>query len=68
MTSLAVVVLAAGQGVRMKSNKQKILHEVGGQPMIAHVFSAAETIADMVPAVVVGPGADEVRELFGRRA
>ncbi len=67
MTSLAVVILAAGQGVRMKSNKQKILHEVGGQPMVAHVISAAETIADLVPIVVVGPGADGVRELLGRR-
>ena len=68
MTSLAVVVLAAGQGVRMKSNIQKILHEVGGQPMVAHVFSAAESIVDMVPVVVVGPDTDEVRELLGSRA
>ena len=39
--SLVIVILAAGQGTRMKSNKQKILHDVGGKPMVAHVFEAA---------------------------
>lgn len=68
MTSLAVIILAAGQGVRMKSDKQKILHQVGGRPMVAHVFAAAEKIADAKPAVVIGPGADDVRDLFGDRA
>jgi len=38
---LTVVLLAAGQGTRMNSRKQKILHEVGGRPMVLHAFLAA---------------------------
>ena len=52
----------------MKSRKQKILHEVGGRPMVAHVFEAAETLAYRPPVLVVGPGEDGVRALFGERA
>jgi bifunctional UDP-N-acetylglucosamine pyrophosphorylase/glucosamine-1-phosphate N-acetyltransferase len=66
--TLAIVLLAAGHGTRMKSKKQKILHEVGGKPMMAHVFEAAEKVANGLPVLVVGPGADGVRELVGDRA
>jgi len=66
--TLAVVILAAGQGTRMNSKTQKILHEVGGKPMVQHVFDAAETIADLPPVVVVGPGEKGVGALFGNRA
>lgn len=70
---IAVVLLAAGQGVRMNSNKQKILHEVGGRPMVLHAFLAAEAVADLPPVLVVGPVAGEpgdsgVRALIGDRA
>jgi bifunctional UDP-N-acetylglucosamine pyrophosphorylase/glucosamine-1-phosphate N-acetyltransferase len=68
MTSLAVIILAAGQGTRMKSKKQKILHEVGGRPMVAHVLEAAEAVAIIPPLLVVAPGEDGMRELFGDRA
>ena len=44
---LAVVILAAGQGTRMNSNRQKILHDVGGKPMVAHVYEAAVAVADL---------------------
>lgn len=66
--SLAIVLLAAGKGTRMNSKKQKILHEVGGKPMIMHVFAAAETAADLPPVLVVGPDEDGVQALIGRRA
>ncbi|MFN2106248.1 MAG: NTP transferase domain-containing protein [Candidatus Promineifilaceae bacterium] len=66
--TLAVVILAAGQGTRMKSKTQKILHEVGGKPMVQHVFDAAESIADLPPVVVVGRGEKGVGALFGNRA
>jgi bifunctional UDP-N-acetylglucosamine pyrophosphorylase/glucosamine-1-phosphate N-acetyltransferase len=66
--SLAVVILAAGQGTRMKSKTQKILHEVGGKPMVQHVFEEAESIADLPPILVVGPGEENVGPLFGDRA
>ncbi|MCP4356578.1 MAG: NTP transferase domain-containing protein [Chloroflexi bacterium] len=66
--TLAIVLLAAGKGTRMNSKTQKILHEVGGKPMVAHIFEAAEAAADLPPVLVVGPGAGGVRALFGERA
>ncbi len=66
--SLAVVILAAGQGTRMNSKTQKILHFVGGKPMVQHVFEAADAVADLPPLLVVGPGEDGVGALFGDRA
>ena len=68
MTKLAVILLAAGQGTRMKSKTQKILHEVGGKPMVMHIFEAANTVADVPPVLVVGKGADGVQTLIGSRA
>lgn len=65
---IAVVILAAGQGVRMNSRKQKILHEVGGRPMVLHAFLAAEAAADLPPVLVVGPDETGVRDLIGDRA
>lgn len=62
--TLAVVILAAGQGTRMKSQKQKILHEVGGKPMVQHVFEAALAVASAPPVLVVGPGESGVKSLF----
>jgi len=58
------VVLAAGQGVRMKSDKPKVLHELSGLPMLAFVLEALARadLTDIV--VVVGYHADEVRQAF----
>lgn len=66
--TLAIVILAAGQGTRMKSKKQKILHEVGGKPMVQHAFTAATAVADRPPLLVVGPGEEGVRRLLGATA
>ncbi len=63
--TLAVVILAAGQGTRMQSRKQKILHEVGGLPMVVHSFRAAAAVADQLPVLVVGPGEGGVAALLG---
>jgi bifunctional UDP-N-acetylglucosamine pyrophosphorylase / glucosamine-1-phosphate N-acetyltransferase len=57
-TCLAVV-LAAGEGTRMRSSRPKVLHEIGGRSLIAHVLSAAGAIGGRT-AVVVGPGQDAV--------
>lgn len=65
--TLAVVILAAGQGTRMNSSKQKILHEVGGRPMVLHAFLAAAAVADLPPVLVVAPGETGVEELIGER-
>ena len=66
--TLAVVLLAAGKGKRMLSKTQKILHEVGGKPMVQHVFDAAVSVADVPPILVVGPGETGVQDLLGDRA
>ncbi len=58
---LAVVILAAGQGKRMKSNLPKVLHPLAGRPMIQHVVDAAGTLNPARLVVVVGHGADQVR-------
>jgi bifunctional UDP-N-acetylglucosamine pyrophosphorylase / glucosamine-1-phosphate N-acetyltransferase len=65
---IAVILLAAGQGTRMNSRKQKILHEVGGRPMVLHAFLAAEAVANEPPVLVVGPDESGVRALIGDRA
>lgn len=56
-----VVVLAAGMGTRMKSTLPKVLHPVGGKPMVSHVVAAARTLNPTHIAVVVGYGSDQVR-------
>jgi bifunctional UDP-N-acetylglucosamine pyrophosphorylase/glucosamine-1-phosphate N-acetyltransferase len=70
---LNVVILAAGQGKRMKSARPKVLHEVAGRPMLAHVIDTAVELGRAAGAaarviVVVGHGADAVRSAFSDRA
>ena len=60
MPSFAAIILAAGEGARMRSAVPKVLHEVAGRPMIAHVLAA---LAPLVPAetvVVLGQDGDAV--------
>lgn len=59
---LAVVIMAAGKGTRLKSQRPKVLHEIGGKPLLAHVIAAAGKI--VAPAqifVVIGHQAEKVR-------
>ena len=56
------IVLAAGEGVRMRSGRPKVLHVVAGRPMIAHALAAAGEAGAADIAVVVGPGRDDVAE------
>lgn len=60
--TLAVVTLAAGKGSRMKSDLPKVLHPLAGQPMLAHVLSSAAQLGDAKQHVVIGHGAEKVRE------
>ena len=66
--STAVVILAAGQGTRMKSRRAKVLHELCGRPMLAHVLDEARVLSHSRLIVVVGRDADQVRETFAGRA
>jgi bifunctional UDP-N-acetylglucosamine pyrophosphorylase / glucosamine-1-phosphate N-acetyltransferase len=59
---LACVVLAAGKGTRMKSATPKILHAVGGVPMIRHVLSVCSELAPSKIVVVVGPDMKTVED------
>jgi bifunctional UDP-N-acetylglucosamine pyrophosphorylase/glucosamine-1-phosphate N-acetyltransferase len=67
-SDMGVVILAAGHGTRMKSRKNKILHEVGGSPMIQLVFESAMAVSDTPPVVVVGPNDDAIRPALGDQA
>ncbi|AHE53828.1 bifunctional UDP-N-acetylglucosamine diphosphorylase/glucosamine-1-phosphate N-acetyltransferase GlmU [Sphingomonas sanxanigenens] len=57
---IAVVILAAGQGTRMKSKRHKVLHPVAGRPMLLHLLAGVETLAPERRIVVVGAGRDQV--------
>ncbi len=57
---LAVVVLAAGLGTRMRSAQPKVLHAVAGRPLVGHVIAAVAALKPARVALVVGPGMDEV--------
>src|SRR4030095_1645133 len=59
---LNVLVMAAGLGTRMKSNRAKVLHELGGSPLIAHVVRAAQALEPQAILVVVGHQAEEVEK------
>ena len=56
------VILAAGEGTRMKSALPKVLHKVAGLPMVAHVVRAAEAAGTGDLALVIGHGAERMRE------
>ena len=65
---LHLVILAAGQGTRMKSDRPKVLHPVGGTPMLGHVLNAAEAIGAAGLHVVHGHGGEAVRHWAQTRA
>ncbi|HBS26401.1 MAG TPA: UDP-N-acetylglucosamine diphosphorylase/glucosamine-1-phosphate N-acetyltransferase [Gammaproteobacteria bacterium] len=60
--TLAVVILAAGQGTRMRSSKPKVLHQLAGKPLLQHVIDTASFLNPDEFVVVIGHGADQVRE------
>ncbi|RJQ46161.1 MAG: UDP-N-acetylglucosamine diphosphorylase/glucosamine-1-phosphate N-acetyltransferase [Gaiellales bacterium] len=65
---LAVIVLAAGLGTRMKSKTPKVLHHLCGKPMIAWVAGAVEPLGADRLLVVLGSGAEEVHQFLPERA
>lgn len=65
---LAVLVLAAGKGTRMKSGRAKVLHEIAGRPLLGYPLAVAEALAPERLVVVIGRDADLVRERFDGRA
>ena len=61
MQPLSVVILAAGKGKRMVSELPKVLHSVGGKPLLAHVLATAHRLDAAVRVVVYGHGGEQVK-------
>ena len=60
MTDIAIIVLAAGKGTRMKSAMPKVMHRAAGRSLLQHVLHAAQGLEPAEAITVVGPGMDEV--------
>lgn len=65
---ITAILLAAGQGTRMKSSMPKVLHSVAGKPMIYHALQAIQQSTTEKPVVVVGHGADVVTKYLSDSA
>jgi len=63
---LEIVILAAGQGKRMYSDTPKVLHQLAGRPLLAHVLESAGTLKPAAVHVVYGHGGERVREAFAQ--
>ncbi|MGE4430151.1 MAG: bifunctional UDP-N-acetylglucosamine diphosphorylase/glucosamine-1-phosphate N-acetyltransferase GlmU [Sphingobium sp.] len=64
---LAAIILAAGQGTRMKSARHKVLHPVAGRPMLLHLLASVEALGVDRKVVVVGAGRDQVEAAVAGR-
>lgn len=64
MRELGVILLAAGQGTRMKSALPKVLHPLAGRPLFLHALGAAQELAPARVAIVIGHGAEAVRQTY----
>lgn len=67
-TELAIVVLAAGKGTRMKSKLHKVLHPLGGRPMLHHLMDTADLLNPSRNVIVVGAGKEQVENSVGDKA
>jgi bifunctional UDP-N-acetylglucosamine pyrophosphorylase/glucosamine-1-phosphate N-acetyltransferase len=65
--NISVVILAAGQGARMCSDRPKVLQSLAGRPMLAHVIDLAESIGADQVCVVYGHGGEQVQQAFANR-
>jgi bifunctional UDP-N-acetylglucosamine pyrophosphorylase/glucosamine-1-phosphate N-acetyltransferase len=65
---LALVVLAAGKGTRMKSDLHKVLHPIAGRPMLAHLMASAAGLAPARQVVVAGHGREQLEKALGDSA
>ncbi len=65
---VVAILLAAGQGTRMKSSLPKVLHPLCGKPMIWYTLGAVEQVSTEKPVVVVGYGREQVKSYIGERA
>ena len=61
--SISTIILAAGQGTRMKSNVTKVLHQLGGKYLLQHVIDAALPLTESI-SVVVGHNSESVKNVI----
>jgi bifunctional UDP-N-acetylglucosamine pyrophosphorylase / glucosamine-1-phosphate N-acetyltransferase len=64
MQELGVILLAAGQGTRMKSNLPKVLHPLAGRPLFLYALATAQGLNPKQVAIIIGHGADAVRSVY----
>ena len=64
LMDLAAVILAAGKGTRMNSSIPKVLHQIGGMPMLGHVLELTKSLNIQNPSVVVGHGSGTVKDFI----
>ena len=64
MQELGVILLAAGQGTRMRSDRPKVLHPLGGKALFLHALNRAQQLGPKRIAVIVGHGAEAVRQAY----
>ena len=62
---LEVIILAAGQGTRMKSSLPKVLHPLAGRPLLEHVIATALSLNPTAVHTVIGHGAEQVKQRLG---
>lgn len=65
---IAAIVLAAGKGTRMKSDLHKVLHPIGGRPMLLHLMASVDALSPAKKVVVVGDKADQLEAALGGTA
>ena len=65
--SFAVVILAAGQGTRMRSDTHKVLHPIASRPLLLHLLDAVDALGADKRIVVAGKGRDQVEQAFSGR-
>lgn len=65
---ISAIILAAGQGTRMHSSTPKVLHQILGKPLVWYSLEAARQAAGRRPVVIIGHGAEQVREALGETA
>ncbi len=67
MPDFAVVILAAGQGTRMRSDTHKVLHPIASQPLLLHLLDRVDGLGASKRVVVVGKGRDQVERTLSER-
>lgn len=64
--TIKTIILAAGQGTRMRSSQPKVLHEIAGKPLLQHVYATSSQLADNRIAIVYGHGGETVKQTLNQ--